>query len=83
MSRHHPFGNYQNKCVVCGGEGISDAFYCFEYSKTIQNKGSFIRYHSLDFLRPDRELHTFFHFVEPNFIVSNFEPGYLENAAAI
>ncbi len=24
------FGNYQNKCVVCGGEGISDAFYCFE-----------------------------------------------------
>ena len=23
------FGNYQNKCVVCGGEGISDAFYCF------------------------------------------------------
>lgn len=22
------FGNYQNKCVVCGGEGISDAFYC-------------------------------------------------------
>ncbi|KFX87212.1 hypothetical protein V490_08437 [Pseudogymnoascus sp. VKM F-3557] len=26
------FGNYQNKCVVCGGEGISDAFYCFEWT---------------------------------------------------
>ncbi|KOC18475.1 hypothetical protein AFLA70_3g008031 [Aspergillus flavus AF70] len=26
------FGNYQNKCIVCGGEGISDAFYCFELS---------------------------------------------------
>jgi PHD finger-like domain-containing protein 5A len=27
------FGNYQNKCVVCGGEGISDAFYCFECTR--------------------------------------------------
>lgn len=22
-----------NKCVVCGGEGISDAFYCFECTR--------------------------------------------------
>jgi PHD finger-like domain-containing protein 5A len=27
------FGNFQNKCVVCGGEGISDAFYCFECTR--------------------------------------------------
>lgn len=27
------FGNYQNKCVVCGGEGISDAFYCYECTR--------------------------------------------------
>jgi PHD finger-like domain-containing protein 5A len=27
------FGNYQNKCIVCGGEGISDAFYCFECTR--------------------------------------------------
>lgn len=27
------FGNYMNKCVVCGGEGISDAFYCFECTR--------------------------------------------------
>jgi PHD finger-like domain-containing protein 5A len=27
------FGNYQNKCVVCGGEGISDAFYCHECTR--------------------------------------------------
>lgn len=27
------FGNYQNKCAVCGGEGISDAFYCFECTR--------------------------------------------------
>lgn len=27
------FGNYKNKCVVCGGEGISDAFYCFECTR--------------------------------------------------
>ncbi|CRK08106.1 PHD finger-like domain-containing protein 5B like [Verticillium longisporum] len=27
------FGNYQNKCVVCGGEGISDAHYCFECTR--------------------------------------------------
>ena len=27
------FGNYQNKCVVCGGDGISDAFYCFECAR--------------------------------------------------
>jgi PHD finger-like domain-containing protein 5A len=27
------FGNYQNKCVVCGGEGISDAFYCSECTR--------------------------------------------------
>src|SRR4051794_4561436 len=27
------FGNYQNKCVVCGGEGISDAFYCAECTR--------------------------------------------------
>lgn len=24
------FGNYANKCIICGGEGISDASYCFE-----------------------------------------------------
>lgn len=22
------FGSYQNKCVVCGGFGVSDAYYC-------------------------------------------------------
>ncbi|EEQ31086.1 pre-mRNA-splicing factor ini1 [Microsporum canis CBS 113480] len=27
------FGNFQNKCIVCGGEGISDAFYCFECTR--------------------------------------------------
>ncbi|KIH88144.1 hypothetical protein SPBR_07764 [Sporothrix brasiliensis 5110] len=27
------FGNYMNKCVVCSGEGISDAFYCFECTR--------------------------------------------------
>lgn len=32
------FGNYQNKCVVCGGEGISDAFYCFSCVRTEKDR---------------------------------------------
>lgn len=27
------FGNYRNKCLICGQEGISDAFYCFECTR--------------------------------------------------
>eukprot|EP00124_Ichthyophonus_hoferi_P004976 Ihof_evm3s629 gene=Ihof_evmTU3s629 len=30
------YGSYQGRCVVCGGPGVSDAFYCKEC--TIQEK---------------------------------------------
>ncbi|SHO79418.1 Component of the SF3b subcomplex of the U2 snRNP [Malassezia sympodialis ATCC 42132] len=27
------FGNYGNKCIVCGGHGVSDAYYCAECTR--------------------------------------------------
>ncbi|KAG4305812.1 hypothetical protein PORY_000722 [Pneumocystis oryctolagi] len=27
------FGNYQSKCIICGGDGISDGYYCFECTR--------------------------------------------------
>ncbi|KAK9352288.1 PHF5-like protein [Lipomyces doorenjongii] len=27
------FGNFAGKCIICGGQGISDAFYCFECTR--------------------------------------------------
>lgn len=37
------YGSYQGRCVICGGPGVSDAYYCKEC--TIQEKDvSFIKY---------------------------------------
>lgn len=30
------YGSYQGRCVICGGPGVSDAYYCKEC--TIQEK---------------------------------------------
>ena len=27
------FGNFAGKCIICGGQGISDAFYCYECTR--------------------------------------------------
>jgi PHD finger-like domain-containing protein 5A len=27
------FGNGANKCVICGGKGVSDAYYCYECTR--------------------------------------------------
>ncbi|KAH7950187.1 hypothetical protein HPB49_020634 [Dermacentor silvarum] len=32
------YGSYQGRCVICGGPGVSDAYYCKEC--TIQEKDS-------------------------------------------
>uniref|UniRef100_A0A3B3ZHV8 Uncharacterized protein n=1 Tax=Periophthalmus magnuspinnatus TaxID=409849 RepID=A0A3B3ZHV8_9GOBI len=41
------YGSYQGRCVICGGPGVSDAYYCKEC--TIQEK--------------DVSLHNILHFV--------------------
>lgn len=41
------YGSYQGRCVICGGPGVSDAYYCKEC--TIQEKD--VRTHSF-FLKP-------------------------------
>lgn len=35
------YGSYQGRCVICGGPGVSDAYYCKEC--TIQEKDVCIR----------------------------------------
>lgn len=40
------YGSYQGRCVICGGPGVSDAYYCKEC--TIQEKDVSTFIHSLD-----------------------------------
>ncbi|EGX96999.1 PHF5-like protein [Cordyceps militaris CM01] len=48
------FGNYQNKCAVCGGEGISDAFYCFECTRLEKDRDGCPKIINLGSSRTDR-----------------------------
>ena len=52
------FGNYQNKCVVCGGEGISDAFYCFECTRLEKDRDGCPKIINLGSSRTDVSLST-------------------------
>lgn len=36
------YGSYQGRCVICGGPGVSDAYYCKEC--TIQEKDVSLRF---------------------------------------
>jgi PHD finger-like domain-containing protein 5A len=27
------FGNFAGRCIICGGHGIADAFYCYECTR--------------------------------------------------
>lgn len=56
------FGNYQNKCVVCGGEGISDAFYCFECTRLEKDRDGCPKIINLGSSRTDVSFHAFFLF---------------------
>jgi PHD finger-like domain-containing protein 5A len=51
------FGNYQNKCVVCGGEGISDAFYCFECTRLEKDRDGCPKIINLGSSRTDVRIH--------------------------
>lgn len=54
------FGNYQNKCVVCGGEGISDAFYCFECTRLEKDRDGCPKIINLGSSRTDVSSSRFF-----------------------
>lgn len=54
------FGNYQNKCVVCGGEGISDAFYCFECTRLEKDRDGCPKIINLGSSRTDVRCYPFF-----------------------
>jgi PHD finger-like domain-containing protein 5A len=56
------FGNYQNKCVVCGGEGISDAFYCFECTRLEKDRDGCPKIINLGSSRTDVSFLLFFLF---------------------
>jgi PHD finger-like domain-containing protein 5A len=60
------FGNYQNKCVVCGGEGISDAFYCFECTRLEKDRDGCPKIINLGSSRTDVS----------NLITSSFSPAF-------
>ncbi|RMZ83044.1 hypothetical protein DV738_g1316, partial [Chaetothyriales sp. CBS 135597] len=53
------FGNYQNKCIVCGGEGISDAFYCFECTRLEKDRDGCPKIINLGSSRTDLFLNIF------------------------
>lgn len=36
------YGTYQGKCVICGGAGISDAYYCKECTIMEKDRGNLI-----------------------------------------
>lgn len=55
------FGNYQNKCVVCGGEGISDAFYCFECTRLEKDRDGCPKIINLGSSRTDLFCKSFHH----------------------
>jgi PHD finger-like domain-containing protein 5A len=57
------FGNYQNKCVVCGGEGISDAFYCFECTRLEKDRDGCPKIINLGSSRTDVRSSCPFHLV--------------------
>ncbi len=57
------FGNYQNKCVVCGGEGISDAFYCFECTRLEKDRDGCPKIINLGSSRTDVSFSPFVFFV--------------------
>ncbi|GKZ19457.1 hypothetical protein AbraIFM66951_011068 [Aspergillus brasiliensis] len=69
------FGNYQNKCIVCGGEGISDAFYCFECTRLEKDRDGFFEIIDVDWV-------LFFLFATPSALrVWNLERGFLLSAS--
>jgi len=67
------FGNYQNKCVVCGGEGISDAFYCFECTRLEKDRDGCPKIINLGSSRTDVSF-FFFPFSLSFSSVSSFPP---------
>lgn len=32
------FGNFGSKCIICGNQGVSSAYYCFECVRTEKNR---------------------------------------------
>ncbi|KAL8355889.1 hypothetical protein RB601_001273 [Gaeumannomyces tritici] len=60
------FGNYQNKCVVCGGEGISDAFYCFECTRLEKDRDGCPKIINLGSSRTDVSRHATLKVLSPS-----------------
>ena len=82
------FGNYQNKCVVCGGEGISDAFYCFECTRLEKDRDGCPKIINLGSSRTDvsiLEIPLFpaFHMIVSNLFCAVILPKENESDAAI
>jgi len=65
------FGNYQNKCVVCGGEGISDAFYCFECTRLEKDRDGCPKIINLGSSRTDLFC-TYLHFYTIEWLLMGF-----------
>ena len=38
------YGSYQGRCVICGGPGVSDAYYCKECTVQEKDVSAFFSY---------------------------------------